>query len=187
MKPLLVTEHLWQALVPRKAHQRAFLVQPGSTRPAIEMHGAWNWHWPLLTSIRLLSLQSYQYQINPTIKVTATTMGDEPIVAVTKDLRLIKVQATIQLQVNPDISIEILARINKHFINRVLRPIIRQSIRLVLAEQSDKNLQVSANLDQRILALLQPTLTDQGFTIKQLHITQLIAFYPSIPNSPIQS
>jgi hypothetical protein len=179
----LINEQLWRPLVARKAHQRAFLVQPGSTTPAAELSNTWNWHWPLLTSIRLLSLQPFYYHIDQS---AANNVGDEPIVAATKDLRLVKIEASLQLQINPQTDIQILARINKHFINRVLRPLIRQSIRLTIANHPSSSILTTPHLDQQIAALLQPTLADQGLILIHVHVSSLMSFHPLIPNSPGQ-
>jgi hypothetical protein len=183
----LVKDSLWRPLVLIEPHHQGFIVQPGSNVDPIALSPGWHWHWPLLTTIRSVSLEPHNYCIGSAGYTTDQSLGDEPIIAATKDLSLVSVEAELQLQVMADAPIQIVSRLNPRSINRLIRPVIRQSIRLTLANYPSQKLQPSASLDRQIAALLAPTLADQAIALRSLQVTIINRFNPLKPTPPAAS
>lgn len=183
LTPAFIIDSLWQPLVLVRPGYKGLLVQPGSTMPPVELAQGWQWHWPLLTTVRLISLQPHLYTINATISANATTMGDEPVVAVTKDHQLVSIEGQLSLQVKDTVPLLLLATLNQHSINRVIRPVIRQSIRLAVADYRLADIHPSDELNQHITQLLNSAFASQAITLKDVFIVSITPFNPLVPNS----
>jgi hypothetical protein len=184
MSALFISQSLWHPLVHISDNQIGLMVQPGSNIPAVRLGPGWQWHWPLLTTIRCLDSQLQEYPINQLVKINQRQLGDEPIIAATKDLSLVSIQGKLQLQINQEAPIDLLAKLNPHSINRVIRPLIRQCVRQIMAGQPHP-VHNQAILTKEIATLLLPALSRHGILVRQLDITSINPYHPQIAISPV--
>lgn len=180
----LVTDEWWQPLVQIKPGQIGLLVQPGSKVPAIALQHTWNWHWPLLTTVRLISNQTYNYHIASGQSAKGQSMTDEPIVIVTKDVQLISLQATLQISIDQKADIAKLALLEPKSVDRTIRPIIRQIMRQDLANHYRNDITVSKALSRRLEQKLISAFRPHAIHVSQVTITDIQDFHPLIPTSP---
>lgn len=180
----LVKEHLWQPLVAVTEQQIGLLVQPGSTLPPIPLSPGWHWHWPILTTIRLINQTTLNFTINDQMIVDRYSLADEPVVAATKDLSLVSLEATIVLEVNNKADLDHLALLDKRCLDRRIRPAIRQSLRQAVAEYNRHSLDTSSHLNQQVLQLTRQALKPLPLQVSNLTITAIQPFSPLIPHPP---
>ncbi len=168
----LITNKLWTPLVYVDDTEWGFLIQSGVASP-IELAKGWHWHWPLLTVIRLVSRSSFVYTIGGSVSVATTVLGDEPVIAATKDVKLVSLQADLRLRVNDRAEMIAIARLDKHAVSRTIRPTIRQGMRQVVALRHGVGLAASTELDEEMFKVLSPMLLSHSIVLESLHVTSV--------------
>jgi regulator of protease activity HflC (stomatin/prohibitin superfamily) len=176
---LFVDEYLWRLLAHITPDHPAFLVHPGSTLPPVRLAPGWRWHWPLLSSIRVLSLTPFSLAFSSGEAKGDRLLQDDAITAVTRDHRLFTIEGAIQLQLNADATDTVLAKFNHHSTNRLLRPLIRQAIRETVGQQPSHRIQphsIEHEFKQTASLQLQP----YGVKVLDCTISSIKSFNPPV-------
>jgi regulator of protease activity HflC (stomatin/prohibitin superfamily) len=181
----LVADFVWTPLVHIPEGYFGFLVQSGTSLPSVRLAAGWHWHWPGLTTIRLISPDIQTYTIGG-IGQGASRFGDELVVAATKDLALLSLGGRLQLRVMPGAADQMLSQLSPRQIDRYIRPMVRQCLREVIGKRKKTDIRPSNELDKEISLILRQQVTDFCLELVSLTIDTIQPFSP-LPQSPRQS
>ena len=138
----------------------------------------WHWHWPALTTIRVVPLNSHTYHIREHVRRSEHDLSDEPVVAATKDLGLVSLEGEITFQLVENSPAILAARISPKSISRTIRPIIRQCFRLAIAEYRKTSLKPSNTLNKQISEMLTDSMADYAIQLHSVSINRIRPFSP---------
>ncbi|NTV30908.1 hypothetical protein HGA91_02950 [candidate division WWE3 bacterium] len=89
---------------------------------------------PFWQVAKLFNAQTLEYGIHENVDLNnAEIFGDEPIKAVTKDNKLVKIQGTILIRINKDKLPTLWETIGDNFVSKIVRPVSRSRMRQVVA------------------------------------------------------
>ena len=160
----LVADHLVQPLVLVPDQCLGILVHPGSTIPPQKLPSGWHYHWPFLSVIRVYQFDPVAYLINESVK--PSDFGDEPVVAVTQDHRLMMVTGQLELQLDKQAPLAQIQILDYRSLSRVIRPAIRQSIRHAVARFTADHLSAGKDVSAILQAELDQNLKDLPLIVR---------------------
>lgn len=89
---------------------------------------------PFWQVAKLFNAQTLEYGIHENVDLNNPEIfGDEPIKAVTKDNKLVKIQGTILIRINKDKLPTLWETIGDNFVSKIVRPVSRSRMRQVVA------------------------------------------------------
>jgi regulator of protease activity HflC (stomatin/prohibitin superfamily) len=176
----LVTERLWAPSVLIHQGELGVLVQPGSNHPPMPLEPGWQFHWPLLSVIRVFHRLPITHRFNAKELVSSQQFGDEAIVAVSRDLHLFTIEGEVVLQLSPSISTEQLAHLNKYHAGHLIRPMVRQSARQLLGKYLATTFPLPSALSEQWLAILRQDFIVLGIDVHAARIQSITPFQPKL-------
>src|SRR5690606_31874144 len=94
----IIFDYIWQPLVFVRDTEIAFLVNPGTTLKPIVLKPGWQWHWPLLTAIRVIRAEHITFNFDN--RRSGSLYHDEAITAVSRDHHLFSLQGHLELSID---------------------------------------------------------------------------------------
>ncbi len=173
----IIFDHVWQPLVHVPAGHRAFLLHPGTTIKPRELTTGWYWHWPWLTSICHVAATPIPFHFTNQNRRSPYT--DEPITAVSHDHHLFTSQGTIVIGINLAAPTTTLSRLNRHTLQRVIRPLVRQSVRQTIA-LFQANTLLTRDLAEDLMVASRPLFDQHGLVVHQAEFTALEYYQPPL-------
>src|SRR5690606_1613078 len=84
----MLRDYLWQPLGYIDERHLAYLIHPGSTMTPVRLSRGWQWHWPLLSTIRLQQHSTMRFAFGQSSDSDRTTGSGQAIVCVSRDHQL---------------------------------------------------------------------------------------------------
>lgn len=173
-----INEYIWTPLVYIPKNTKAFLTHPGTQIKPKTLSTGWTWHWPYLTSIVILNFDQQHYTFDSSA-TSHESIKDEDITAVSKDHHLLTIQGSLKLHLNQQSSNSILSKHDRHTEDRLIRPIIRQSVRIVIGSL-DSAYCTPEIVQQQLTHHLSTTFDQHGIIISNVRVHKIFHFSPSI-------
>ncbi len=118
---------------------------------------------PFWQKAKLFNTQTLEYGITRKFKADRPDLlGDQPIIAETKDGKKISIEGTILLRLDPEQVPEMWQGIGEQFIEKIIRPTIQSRVRMIAAKYEIKEItttrrgDVEADARQELERILYP-------------------------------
>ncbi|MCA9392392.1 prohibitin family protein [candidate division WWE3 bacterium] len=90
---------------------------------------------PFWQVAKLFNGQTLEYDIKDGLELENPELfGDEPIKAVSKDNKMVKIQGTLLLRINKNMLPQLWESVGDRFVSKIVRPVSRSRIRQVIAK-----------------------------------------------------
>lgn len=175
----LVNDYIWTPLVHVADGQRAFLVHPGTTIKPSELPTGWHWHWPLLTSIRVLNFRPMVVKFGHKQPQGSEFIQDDFITAVSRDHHLFAISGCVEIKLHYGASPTQLAQFNRHSINRVIRPLIRQAVRQATGKIDSRQANPEV-INPLLIKILDGLCTPLGLQLISASLSEVKSYQPSL-------
>lgn len=177
---MLIQEVRWTPLVHIPPQHQAYLIHPGTQVPPKPLETQWAWHWPLLTSILILSPHPARFSFSHR---KSNYNYDQAVTAVSQDHHLLTIEGQFQIQIDPRIDQDAISRLNRLSINRIIKPLVRQ----VAREEFSQVKATQANADviaTHIHRKLKAILIKEGLLVLDFEINKIETYNADIPKQP---
>lgn len=132
---------------------------------------------PFWQVAKLFNAQTLEYNIREGVKVDKNpeTFGDEPINAVTRDNKLVRVEGTLLLKINKKMIPELWENVGDRFVSKIVRPVSRSRIRQVLANYSLDEVRVAnrREIEEQIKKELEEFFNPKGLIVEGVLLSEI--------------
>jgi len=132
---------------------------------------------PFWQVAKLFNGQTLEYTITEDFDVEEAkeALGDEPIVATTKDARTVQIEGTILLRLNKESASEIWENIGENVVSKVVRPTARSRIRSVVSGFTAEEVGTSRrdDVEEQIRQELINDLAVRGIIIERMLLSDV--------------
>ncbi len=190
----MIRDYLIQPLVRIEPGQLAYLLHPGSQLRPVFLNEGWAWHWPLLSTIRIVDTRPAIFiigRIDPDEETGQSYMRCESIVCVSRDHQLFKVEGRVRLEapsLGHDDSSVMPTFIHHSPIkfNRFIQSAVRQSLRASIAKWPARQLHnpVMSQFNQSCLQELNFILRPQDLQATSFEIERIELF--NLRKAPVE-
>lgn len=125
------------------------------------MDAGMNFAVPVWQNVKLFDTRLQEYTMS-SIRDEGAVLGDDSLDAPTSDGQQVKVDATVLFMIDKDTAPELWKTVGKDYINKLVRPVSRSQIRMVISRYSapviysEKRQEAEATMTREIAALLKP-------------------------------
>ncbi len=122
---------------------------------------------PFWHKAKLFNTQVQEYQVRRGFDIATSDLGDQEVIAATKDGQNVIMEMTVLFHIDPDNATQLWQSIGDNYVEKIVRPTIRSRVRTVSAEYNANDFFTNkrAEIERRIHHELVTSLSPKGIVI----------------------